>query len=275
MLRTLQNPISLKVVSWGFAAVTLAAFIAMYLPVLVVALLSFFSVRRGVVQWDSFSFDAFAALAANADLTGVLTNSIIIAAATSFLAVALAGILALLVSSRMPRAVVAVVEFIVFLPFVLPPIVTGLSLLIAFRDVGLARGLAAVTVGHVVVVLAVVYSTIINRLRALSPTLVAASADLGANGWQTFWFVVLPQISSALVAAGVLAFALSLDETVVTLFLVGDSSTLPIRLYSLMRVGISAEVNALATLVIGFTTVVAILAGRILLRNNSHEGKNA
>lgn len=265
----------MRPISWVLAGVTLVAFIAMYLPVLVVALLSFFSVRRGVVQWESFSFDAFAALAANADLTGVLTNSILIAAAASLLSVAVAAILALLVASRMPRAVVALVEFMVFLPFVLPPIVTGLSLLIAFREVGLARGLAAVTVGHVVVVLAVVYSTIINRLRALSPTLVAASADLGANGWQTFRFVVLPQMSSALVAAGVLAFALSLDETVVTLFLVGDSSTLPIRLYSLMRVGISAEVNALATLVIGFTTVVAIFAGRALLQHNPHEGNNA
>lgn len=253
----------------------MAAFTAMYLPVLVVALLSFFSVRRGVVQWESFSFDTFAALAANANLIGVLTNSIIIAAATSVLSVAVAGILALLVASRMPRVVVALLEFVVFLPFVLPPIVTGLSLLLAFQEVGFVRGLVAVTVGHVVVVLAVVYSTIINRLRALSPSLVAASADLGANGWQTFRFVVLPQLTSALVAAGVLAFALSLDETVVTLFLVGDSSTLPIRLYSLMRVGISAEVNALATVVIAFTTIVALLAGRILLGNNLDEGTNA
>jgi putative spermidine/putrescine transport system permease protein/spermidine/putrescine transport system permease protein len=93
----------------------------------------------------------------------------------------------------------------------LPPIITGLSLLVFFKEIGLSRGLLTVIIGHSVFVLALVYQTILTRLQALSRTLVEASQDLGATRWQTVRFVLLPNLRMALVTAALLAFALSFD----------------------------------------------------------------
>lgn len=227
-----------------------------YLPILMITLLSLFKVRRGQFQWDTFSLDAFAQIPGNAQLMAALGNSLLVAAIASIVAVALSTALALYNLSRPGRAT-RLLEFLIYLPFVLPPIVTGLTLLITFRQTGIERGLSAVTIGHVAFVFAIAYNTISARLKALSPTLSHASMDLGATRAQTLYHIVLPQLASGLATAGILAFALSLDETMISIFLVGDTTTLPIRLYSLMRVGFSPEVNALVTVILAVTIAIA------------------
>lgn len=115
-----------------------------------------------------------------------------------------------------------------FLPYVLSPIVTELSLLIFFREAGVPRSLVTVTIGHTAFVLALVYQILLSRLQVLSPSLVEASYDLGASAAQTFHHV-LPYL--AIATAAVLAFALSFDETLITLLVTGTESTLPLRLW--------------------------------------------
>jgi ABC-type spermidine/putrescine transport system permease subunit II len=159
------------------------------------------------------------------------------------------------------------VEFVIFLPFVLPGIITGISLLVAFRELGIERSLVTVTIGHTVLVLAILYRMVSVRLDSLEASQIEASLDLGATGLQTFLFVVLPQLRSAIVTGALLAFTLSFDETLVTFFLVGGDATLPIRLWAMMRVGFTPEVNALVALVLLATMTLAVL-GALSLKDS-------
>ena len=158
----------------------------------------------------------------------------------------------------------AALEFLIFLPFLLPPILTGLSLLILSREIGLPRGFVTVSIGHTVFVLAIVYRIVLTRVQSISRTVLEASRDLGATRWQTFRYVVLPQLGSALAVAAMLTFAVSFDETMITLFVVGGESTLPLRLYAMMRVGFTPEINALVTLVLLFSVALALATVHLL-----------
>jgi putative spermidine/putrescine transport system permease protein/spermidine/putrescine transport system permease protein len=155
-------------------------------------------------------------------------------------------------------------QFLVFLPFLLPPIIIGLSLLIFFREIDFPRSLVTVIIGHTVFVLALVYRILLVRLQALSRSLVEASYDLGASRWQTFRLVLLPNLTGAMAGAAVLAFALSFDETMITILVTGTQNTLPIRLWAMMRLGFTPDINALVTLILAFTTGLCLIAARHL-----------
>ena len=161
------------------------------------------------------------------------------------------------------------IELLVFMPFLLPPIITGISLLIYFESLGMARGVSTMAVGHTIFVLAIIYRLVADRLLALPPSLVEAAADLGATRAQTFRFVVWPLIRPVVVTAGVLAFALSFDETLITAFIAGTEMTLPIRLWSMMRVGFTPAIYALVTIIIVASAVLTVVVAR---RLNSERG---
>jgi putative spermidine/putrescine transport system permease protein/spermidine/putrescine transport system permease protein len=117
----------------------------------------------------------------------------------------------------------------------------------------------------------VVFRTVLNRLKQLGRTQIEASADLGARPLQTLRFVVLPQIASSLTLSAILAFTLSFDETLISLFLVGDQNTLPIMLWAMMRTGISPEVNALAAILLAVSLALILFAGLRFMRDNTQE----
>lgn len=244
-------------------------FLALYLPIFMVALMSFFRLRRGRIQWDSFSFDWYADLFENRQIIEALGNTLIVGFFAVLIALVVATVLAFYVHRHQDRSSTAL-QFVIFLPFLLPPIITGLSLLVYFREIGFSRGLIAVIVGHSIFVLALVYRTILNRLQTLSRSLIEASRDLGATRWQTFRYVLFPHLRMSIVTAALLAFALSFDETIITLFLVGDTSTLPIRLYAMMRVGFTPEINALVTLILLFSAGMTLIMARFIGDETSH-----
>jgi putative spermidine/putrescine transport system permease protein/spermidine/putrescine transport system permease protein len=246
---------------WALGAICASVFIALYLPIFLVGVLSFFRTRRGVIQWDSFSLEWYGKLLDNRQIIEALTNTLIVGFFAVLIALILATLLAFYTNQHQGRLATAL-QFLVFLPFLLPPIITGLSLLVFFREIGFSRGLVAVVVGHSIFVLALVYRTILVRLQGLSRSLLEASQDLGATRWQTFRYVLLPNLKIALVTAAMLAFALSFDETIITLFLVGDTNTLPIRLYAMMRVGFTPEINALVTLILLFSALLTVIIAR-------------
>lgn len=247
-------------VRWLLGLVMAAALTVMYGPFVYVFLLSFFKLKRGAVQWDSFTFDWYAELAGNEKILETLWNSAVVGFASVFCALILGVLFALYFRNSRSR-LRNVHQLVIFIPFLLPPIITGLSLLIYFHGIGLPRSLVTVTIGHMVFILALMYRTILTRLLALSDSLFEASYDLGANRRQTLWLVLLPNLRAALITAVVLGFALSFDETLITLFLVGNDSTLPIRLWAMMRVGFTPEINALATLITGFTILLSLVVG--------------
>jgi len=240
-----------------------AAFAVLYAPIVLVCALAFFPTLRGKVDWGSPSAEAFQKLAGNASILDALLNTLIVGMATVALSLALGTLLAYR-TSRRNDWVSRLVEFVIFLPFLLPPIITGLSLLSAFQQAGIPRSLVTVVVGHILFVLALVYRLLLNRLRSIGASIVDASHDLGASGWQTFRYVLAPSLSSALLTSGVLVFALSFDETLITVFLSGDDSTLPIRLWAMIRVGFSQDINALVILILAFSAVMTLAISRLL-----------
>ncbi len=244
--------------------VTGFVFVIIYGPIFVPIVSSFFTVKGGAVDWQDPTLSSYVALTRNEGVLEALRNTLIVGFAAAVLSLVFGTILAFYYNSGRSRGREAL-QFIVFLPFLMPPIITGLSLLIFFREVDFTRSLVTVVIGHTVFVLALVYRTVLVRLQSLNRSLVEASYDLGASGLQTFRYILMPNLSSAMAAAAVLAFALSFDETMITILVTGTHSTLPIRLWAMMRLGFTPDINALVTIVLVFSTVVCLLTARHLM----------
>jgi putative spermidine/putrescine transport system permease protein len=157
------------------------------------------------------------------------------------------------------------VSFIVILPIALPGIVTGLALNVAFRSFGIDLGLLTVIVGHATFCVVVIFNNVIARLRRTSTTLQEASMDLGADTWQTFRYITFPTIRTALLAGGLLAFALSFDEIIVTTFTAGsDVQTLPIWIFAnYQRPNNLPLVNVAAVFILVLSIVPVYIASRL------------
>jgi putative spermidine/putrescine transport system permease protein len=245
------------------AAITTLVAVLLYSPLFVPIVSSFFTISHGSVDWSSPTLSTYVALAENHDILAALRTTLIVGVCTVILSVVSGTLLALYYHGR--RSGRSILQFIIFLPFLMPPIISGLALLIFFREIGLERSLLTVVIGHTVFVLAIVYRTVLMRLQSMSRTLVEASYDLGATGWQTFWRIILPNLSSAMVGGAILAFALSFDETMITILVTGTQSTLPVRLWAMMRLGFSPDINALVALILMFTVLLCVLAARFLI----------
>ncbi|MHB8468767.1 MAG: ABC transporter permease [Gaiellaceae bacterium] len=157
------------------------------------------------------------------------------------------------------------VSFLLVLPIALPGIVTGMALNSFFIAGHVADSMWTIVIGHATFCVVIVYNNVLARLRRTSTSLIEASQDLGADGWQTFRFVVWPVLSTALVAGGLLAFALSFDEVVVTFFTAGAQNTLPLLILGYIRLGQQLPVvNAIAFAMILLTVIPVVLAQRLM-----------
>ena len=157
------------------------------------------------------------------------------------------------------------VSFLLVLPIALPGIITGMALNSFFTFNHWNLSLRTIVIGHATFCVVIVYNNVLARLRRSSPSLLEASSDLGADGWQTFRFVIWPVLSTALVAGGLLAFALSFDEVVVTYFTAGAQNTLPLLILGYIRIGQQLPVvNAIAFAMILLTVIPVALAQRLM-----------
>jgi putative spermidine/putrescine transport system permease protein len=157
------------------------------------------------------------------------------------------------------------VSFLLVLPIALPGIVTGIALSSAFIAGHINLSLWTIVIGHATFCVVIVYNNVLARLRRASPSLIEASQDLGADGWQTFRFVVWPVLSTALVAGGLLAFALSFDEVIVTTFTAGAQNTIPLLILGYIRLGQQLPVvNVIAFAMIVVTAIPVLLAQRLM-----------
>jgi putative spermidine/putrescine transport system permease protein/spermidine/putrescine transport system permease protein len=245
------------------AAITTLVSVLLYSPLAVPIVSSFFTIAHGNVDWSSPTLATYVALAENHDILAALRTTLIVGVCTVILSVVSGTLLALYYHSR--RSGRTLLQFIIFLPFLMPPIITGLSLLIFFREVSIDRSMLTIIIGHTVFVLALVYRTILVRLQGIGFSMIEASYDLGASAPQTFFYVLLPNLKSALIGAGVLAFALSFDETMITILVTGTQNTLPLRLWAMMRLGFTPDINALVAIILALTTVLVLVAARYLI----------
>jgi putative spermidine/putrescine transport system permease protein len=156
------------------------------------------------------------------------------------------------------------VSFLLLLPIALPGIITGMALNSFYVFAGIGFSIWTIVIGHATFCVVVVYNNVLARLRRTSTSLLEASMDLGADGWQTFRFVVWPVLATALVAGGLLAFALSFDEVIVTTFTAGAQTTLPIFILDNLRQGQQFPIiNVIALVVILLTVIPVIVAQRL------------
>ena len=244
-------------------AMTGVAFLVLYAPILVSAVFSVVEIRRGRILWETFTFAHYVTLWSNGSVMEALSNTAVVALGSVVLASILAVLFALYTQwegaiGRVPLMLV------IYLPFLLPPIVTGLALLVASANAGLDRGILTIIVGHTIFVLAVAYRLVLTRLQALPPSMVEASFDLGASRMQTLRHVLLPHLASAILTGALLALTLSFDETLISSFVAGDEMTLPLRLWAMMRVGFTPEINALVTLVLLVSIALALVSASLL-----------
>ena len=156
------------------------------------------------------------------------------------------------------------ISFLLVLPLALPGILTGIALNSFFSFTGIQLGTVTVVIGHTTFCIVVVYNNLIARLRRTPGSLAEASADLGARGWQTLRYITLPLSATALISGALLAFALSFDEVIVTVFTAGAQNTLPLWIFGAIRLGQQLpEVNAVVSVVIVLTLIPVILAARV------------
>jgi putative spermidine/putrescine transport system permease protein len=156
------------------------------------------------------------------------------------------------------------ISFLLVLPLALPGIITGIALNSFFSFTGVQFGTLTIVIGHTTFCIVVVFNNLIARLRRTQASLAEASMDLGARGWQTLRFITLPLTATALVSGALLAFALSFDEVIVTVFTAGAQNTLPLWIFGAIRLGQQLpEVNAVVSIVILLTIIPVVLAARL------------
>ena len=246
-------------------AVLTLAFI--YLPLILIALYAF---NRNVTQgWpiENYSTRWFSVAFRDDEVREALVLSILAALGVTAVALVL-GTLASLAVSRYSFFGRDAISFAVILPIALPGIITGLALQATIVDVlgplGVSFGLTTIIIGHATFCVVVVYNNAVARLRRTAGSLDEASADLGADSWQTFRYVIFPQMRTALLAGALLAFALSFDEVVVTIFTSGAEQTLPIWIFAtLSRPAELPIVNVVALFVIFASIVPVYIAQRL------------
>lgn len=235
-------------------------FAVLYVPVALVVLRSMFPAADGGVDLRALTGVWYITLWRDGAIAAALRTSLIVGIAAVSLSVALVLLLAYFLKTGRRRGR-GVLEAVILLPFILPAIITGLSMLLLLHELGLSTGVGAAVLGHLVLVLPVGFRLISDRLQALEMSQIEASLDLGAGHAATFVHVVIPQLAPAIAAAALLSFALSFDETLVSFFLVGADMTVPIRLWSMLRTGFTPEINAFATLMLLSTVALAAVAG--------------
>jgi putative spermidine/putrescine transport system permease protein len=236
-----------------------------YVPLLVIAIYAFNS--SNILAWPppGFTLDWFGKALESESARQALLTSLKAGAAATAIAIVL-GTLASLAVARHRFFGREAISFLVLLPIALPGIVTGVAISNTFTQVlGVDLGLFTVIVGHATFCIVVVYNNAVARLRRVSTSFEEASADLGARAFQTFRFVTLPSLRTALAAGGLLAFALSFDEIIVTTFTIGAAEeTLPIWIYrNLFRPNQLPIVNVVAVLVVLISIVPVYLAHRL------------
>lgn len=231
------------------------------IPVLIIVLYAFTTEDR-TYQFPppGLTLKWFSAAFAREDIWVALRLSLEVATMATAAALAL-GTLAAFALVRSGFRGKEAVTLLFVLPIALPGIITGIALLAAIRTAGLDAGFWTIVMGHATFCIVIVHNNVIARLRRLPQSWIEASMDLGADGWQTFRHVLLPQIATALLAGGMLAFALSFDEIMVTLFTAGHERTLPIWFFNeLFRPRERPITNVVAVIVIAVTLVPILLA---------------
>jgi putrescine transport system permease protein len=254
----------------GFTKVTVTAltlgFAFLYLPIVLLVIFSF-NASKLVTVWGGFSLHWYQVAWNNQQLLDSAWVTLRVALLSSTLALVL-GTMAGVVLNRFARfRGRTFFAGMISAPLVMPEVILGLSLLLLFVSLGVARGYWTIVIAHTTFAMCYVTVVVQSRLMTFDRSLEEAAMDLGASPLKTFFVVTLPLIAPALVGGWLLAFTLSLDDLVVASFTTGPgATTLPMRIYSSVRLGVTPEINAVCTVLIGFVTIGVIVASIVQKR---------
>ncbi len=262
-----QGPIDYSRRLWLRTMVALT-FLLLYTPIITLIIFSFNDSRRNVV-WRGFTTKYYVKAWNNDSLIEAFTNSLTIAVISTVISTILGTMIALLLwRFRFPFK--AAYEGFMALPIVIPEICMGVAMLAFFSRVGFPTGmpwplnLSAITIAHIAFSFPFAAIVVRARMAGFNRELEEASRDLGASEWQTFWNVIFPYMKPGVIAGGLLAFTLSLDDFVITFFTSGpDTVTFPVKVYSMVRFSVTPEVNAASTVLVVITVVMTVLAMRL------------
>jgi putative spermidine/putrescine transport system permease protein len=246
---------------WGLKLAALGGMLFLHVPLAIIVLYAFSSEDKSFVfPPPGLTLDWFAVAFEREDVRRALFLSLRVAAVATMLAMVL-GTLAAAAVWRSHFFGREAISLLLVLPIALPGIITGIALRSAASLAEIPFSFWTIVVGHATFCVVVVYNNVIARLRRTAPSLIEASMDLGADGFQTFRYVLLPQLATALLAGGMLAFALSFDEVIVTTFTAGQQTTLPIwMLNELARPRQRPVTNVVAVFVIAVTFIPILIA---------------
>ena len=234
-----------------------------YMPILILVVESFNSSRFGGA-WRGFSLRWYGRLFHEPAIWESARNTLLIAVVVTFVSLAL-GTTAALALHRFGRSRLQRVHYtLVYTPLVVPEILMGISLLMAFVAAGVSLGMGTIILAHVTFCISYVALTVLGRLQDFDFTIIEAARDLGATGWTATRRVLLPMLAPGLAAAGLIAFTLSVDDFVITFFVAGPgATTLPIRVYSMIKHGATPLINALSTLLLALTFGTVLVSQRL------------
>jgi len=250
-----------------FGTWTVAVFAFLYIPILLLVVYSFNDSKLNL-QWVGFTTKWYGLLLQNDVLIRAFQNSLIVACVTTVLSVVIGTSAAwLLYRYRFPAQ--QTLGLLIFIPMVMPEVLMGVSLLVLFVNLGLPLGYTTLIIAHTTFCFPFVLVGVQARLQGIDPALEEAAMDLGATPLKAFWLVIVPYLMPAIIAGALMAFTLSFDEYIVTVFTSGaDSQTLPLKVYGMVRVGLNPQLNALSTLFIGATALL-VIASQIFTRKKS------
>jgi spermidine/putrescine transport system permease protein len=242
-----------------------AVFGFLYLPIVTLIVYSFNGAGVGGFPPRNLTLDWYRMLFADDAIWTSVLNSALVAAAAMAISLTF-GIPAALALDRADFPGKALFRRLVLLPLILPGIITGLSLLMLFRAADMKLGLLTIVLGHGTALISVATTEVFAGLQKLDRAQEEASLDLGANYWQTFWRVTIPNLRLSIIGAALLIFTLSMDEIAVSFFLIGRDNTLPLEIWGRLRRGITPEINAISSIIFVFSLVAIVTWYRLRTR---------
>src|ERR1700756_43963 len=251
--------------SW-LALHAVAVFAFLYFPIAVLIVYSFNREGVGGFPPHHLTLDWYRLLLSDGAIWDAVLNSLQVALAAMAISLAL-GIPAALALDRVQFPGKALFRRLVLLPLILPGIITGLSLLMLFNLTSVKLSLLTITLGHGTALISVAATEVFAGLQKLDRAQEEASLDLGANYWQTFWRITVPNLKLPIIGAALLIFTLSMDEIAVSFFLIGRDNTLPLEIWGRLRRGITPEINAVSTIIFLFSLLTIVFWYRLRLRS--------
>jgi spermidine/putrescine transport system permease protein len=248
-----------RLIRAGIAASGIGGYLFLYAPIAILVVFSFNS-SRFVSAWEGFSFRWYGELFQDAAMMAALKNSLIVALASTVISTVFGTMVALAMERRRFPGKLAF-DALLYLPVIIPDIAMAVMLLLFFVLIQFHLSLITIIISHVAFMISFVAIVVRARLVGFDRSLEEAAQDLGANELQTFWHVTLPLLMPAILGGALLAFTLSLDDFVITFFTAGvGSTTLPLRIYSMVKLGITPEINAISTLLVLASMTLLLLS---------------